>query len=190
MRVVPPSKSSGQALVALPHHSPPARANFTGENLLSMAESARLLSMGAGVLSLLGLSSHAFGLDHVDAPQNAEVKVSSQPANPPPPSSSVAALTPIHENQRTVRTPRPRWRLVVGSLGLVSGSLFAGFGISALSVRGSCIGQSQTGECPYYYGTESVGTALLSVGGFLTFSGVMLLALPGLEQQPEMPTGQ
>lgn len=145
--------------------------------------------MGTGLLALLGLSSHAISREHVDAPQTAEVKVSNQPANPPP-SPSVTALTLNHEDQRSVRTPRPRWRLVVGSLGLATGILFAGFGISALSVRGSCIGQSQTGECPYFYGTESVGTVLLSVGGFLTFSGVMLLALPALEQQPEMPTGQ
>lgn len=101
---------------------------------------------------------------------------------------AIDSATPAPVEQRLVRKPRARWRVVVGSLGIATGVLFIGFGASALSVSGSCIEPAGTGECPDFYGTRSVGGGLLGVGTLLSLSGAALIAIPG--RQVPAPAGE
>ena len=79
------------------------------------------------------------------------------------------------------RQPRPLWRIVGGSLALVAGATLGGFGIGALSVHGRCIDavQPPANQCDRLYQTQTLGTALVSVGAASAVAGVVLLAIPG-----------
>lgn len=97
----------------------------------------------------------------------------------------VEPAVPMPSEPTLIRKPRPRWRLIAGSLGLASGVLFIGFGASALAVNGACIEPPGVGECPDLYGTRKVGAGLLSVGVLLSLSGAALIAIPGRQGAAE-----
>lgn len=72
---------------------------------------------------------------------------------------------------------RPIWRIAAGAGGIAAGVLMLGFGISALSVNGTC---SLDGlpACDGLYRTGPVGGALVGIGAALMVGGGVLIAWP------------
>lgn len=89
------------------------------------------------------------------------------------------------------RAPRPRWRIVVGAVGLAVSAVLVGYGARALSAHGKCGAPPATpgGECEQIYATLPVGVPLVAVGGLLAVSGATLIAVPGpwVEVKREQP---
>lgn len=81
----------------------------------------------------------------------------------------------------TERAPRPRWRIVVGAVGLAAGVVLVGYGARALSAHGKCGAppENANGECAQIYSTLPVGAPIVAVGGLLAVSGAVLVAVPG-----------
>lgn len=79
------------------------------------------------------------------------------------------------------RTPRPAWRIAVGSLMMAAGLVSAGFGIGAASINGACTqtAVSPGGECRELYSTGGLAAGLITTGLLVTGGGVVLMALPG-----------
>lgn len=79
------------------------------------------------------------------------------------------------------RAPRPRWRIVVGAVGLAAGAVLVGYGARALSAHGACGAPPENagGECAQIYSTLSVGVPLVAVGGLVAVAGATLIAVPG-----------
>lgn len=105
-----------------------------------------------------------------------------QSTAPPPP--------PPVKLRRVVRTqilPRPRWRLVVGSLALGGGAVLLGIGGRGLALSGSCTTapSAADAECNQLYDTTALGAGLVGAGGALAIGGVVLLALPGERRRIE-----
>lgn len=94
------------------------------------------------------------------------------------------SMRPFTANKLVPQTPasrRPRWRLILGGLGASAGLVLVGFGASALDVQGTCAvdPMSLRQTCDYYYGTVAIGGSLVGLGGALTASGIVLMAVPG-----------
>lgn len=124
----------------------------------------------------------------VESGQTASLTVTLLPLPPPLPAPSapppVAALpTP----QRWERTPRPRWRTVVGGTVLF-------FGLTLTALGGLVFAINQSSGCPpadslappppgcaaSTLATQyNVGVSLMPVGGALALTGIVLLAVPG-----------
>lgn len=83
------------------------------------------------------------------------------------------------------REPRPRWRLIAGSIGMGVGAVLMGFGVSALSIDGKCVSEP-TGiarYCDNLYDTTAAGSSLVGVGGAVLVGSGILLAWPGKPKQ-------
>lgn len=81
--------------------------------------------------------------------------------------------------------PRPKWRIITGSVLLGAGLLMVGFGGSALSYQGKCQDESMSAEtCSPYYETKSIGLGLMGVGSVLTLGGVLTIAIPSKNTSP------
>lgn len=101
---------------------------------------------------------------------------------------------------RTVRGPRPVWRIAVGAAAIGGAALMIGFGGSALSVNGKCVeGTEPDGPCPTTpvanmmvetrrFATTGLGAGLVSVGAAMAVAGAVLIALPG-EKRVEIGAG-
>lgn len=91
----------------------------------------------------------------------------------------------IRESQQ----PRPRWRLIVGGIGLGGGLLMASFGVSALAVNEQCADvPATTPVCDTLYYTRGVGGGLLGVGIAVAIGGSVLLAIPGQRVKQQVIT--
>lgn len=102
-----------------------------------------------------------------------EVQLSQVEPSPPP----LSLVRPMVLR----RTPRPIWRIVLGS-GLIAGGLLTfGFGVAAAAVNGSCTGTSLNpgGECREVYATAGLAGGLIPAGLLLSAGGAALIAIPG-----------
>jgi hypothetical protein len=81
--------------------------------------------------------------------------------------------------------PRPKWRIITGSVLLGAGLLMVGFGGSALSYQGKCQDELMSAEtCSPYYETKGLGLGLVGAGAALTLGGVLTLAIPSKDTSP------
>ncbi len=80
---------------------------------------------------------------------------------------------------------RPLWRLLVGGVAIGSGAVLLGFGASALSIDGRCVGAYPSlANCPTVYNTDIAGGALLGLAGALMIGGSVAIALPPAQPKP------
>lgn len=78
--------------------------------------------------------------------------------------------------------PRPVWRLALGGILIGVGIMTASFGISALTVNGTCDVSTPVKDvlsCPRLYFTNGVGGGLLGGGLAITAAGVIMISVPG-----------
>lgn len=88
------------------------------------------------------------------------------------------------------RQPRPKWRLVVGSVSLVLGVGLGALGVSGLAIDGQCLEEPIAPKlaCRQRYDTFRDGVGLTAAGAALTIGGIVLLAIPGPRRQVEVYT--
>ena len=83
---------------------------------------------------------------------------------------------------------RPLWRLIAGGVAIGSGVVLLGFGASALSIDGRCVGPySSLSNCPSVYNTDAAGGALLGLAGALAIGGTLAIAWPPPRPKPVSP---
>lgn len=85
----------------------------------------------------------------------------------------------VVRQERPLRGRRPAWRIATGITSGVLGVGLVGFGASALSVAGQCIGS----PCLTQYDTVGAGAGLVAGGIILIGGGMLLLALPGSKME-------
>lgn len=111
-----------------------------------------------------------------------------KPAPPPPPPVAVAPPPPPPAPPKPIpppvaeRAPRPVWRMAVGASLIGAGVLLGGFGVSGLVQHGKPADDLMR----TYFDTQDKGIALLTVGGLLTAGGVILMAIPGANKNPQV----
>lgn len=100
--------------------------------------------------------------------------------SPAPTVNSQPQLPPQKIPAQELIPKRPRWRLILGGATVGAGLLFLGFGTSALSAQGSCVGApvAPAQTCGYVFTTDAVGGSLVGIGAALTLGGVTLMAWP------------
>lgn len=89
--------------------------------------------------------------------------------------------------RETAHQPRPLWRLIVGPVLMVSGTVTLGFGAWGLSINGTCVDIPSSPElhCNKAFDTSQIGTGLVGAGSVLLLGGVLLAALPGSQIKVE-----
>lgn len=75
---------------------------------------------------------------------------------------------------------RPLWRLLAGGVAIGAGAVLLGFGASALSVNGKCVGSTNTpiANCQTIYKTEEAAGGLFGLSFGLMIGGAVAIAIP------------
>jgi len=77
-------------------------------------------------------------------------------------------------------TPRPKWRVGLGIIGIAAGAALVGFGGLAASVDGQpYLDPSGKEDFTKVYATKTLAAGLIAPGAVCIIGGVVLLALPG-----------
>jgi hypothetical protein len=76
-------------------------------------------------------------------------------------------------------SPRPKWRIALGVVGLLAGATLVGFGGALISVDGKPVLVNGQEDLSRVYDTTAISTGLLVPGALCLVGGVVLLALPG-----------
>jgi hypothetical protein len=118
----------------------------------------------------------------VQAGQKAQVAVTLAAEEVKPVQAPVVIEKPVAPPAK-----RPLWRIITGSVLAAAGVGLLGFGISALSVNGSCVAEpiAPATRCLDRFSTGTVGGALTGVGAAALVGGVLLIAIPNSGKSAE-----